>query len=70
MNIEIVKNKINKNLNKKVVVTVYGLRNKVNKYEGVLYKTYPNIFSIITDNQEKSFSYNEYITGDIKIKFL
>jgi len=70
MNIEIVKNKINKNLNKKVVATVYGLRNKVNKYEGVLYKTYPNIFSIITDNQEKSFSYNEYITGDIKIKFL
>lgn len=70
MNIDLVKNKILNNLNKKVVVTVYGMRNKINRYEGVLYKVYPNIFSIIYDGVEKSFSYNEYITGDIKIKFL
>ena len=70
MNIDIVKEKLNNNLNKNVVVTVYGLRNKINRYTGVLYKTYPNIFSIITDGVEKSFSYNDYITGDIKIKFL
>jgi len=70
VNIDLVRQKIMNNLNKKVKVTVHGLRNKVSRYEGVLYKTYPNIFSIITDNQEKSFSYNEYITGDIKIKFL
>ena len=47
MNIDIVKNKIASNLNKRIVVTVYGLRNKINRYEGVLYKVYPNIFSII-----------------------
>ena len=70
MNIEIVKEKLKNNLNKKVVVTVYGLRNKVNKYEGVLYKLYPNIFSILEDGVEKSFSYNDYIIGDIKIKFM
>ena len=70
MNIDLVRNKINKNLNKRVVVTVYGLRNKVSKYEGVLYKTYPNIFSIIENGVEKSFSYNDYIIGDIKIRFL
>lgn len=70
MNIDLVKQKIESNLNKKVIVTVYGLRNKVSRYEGILYKTYPNIFSIIYDGVEKSFSYNEYITGDIKIKFL
>ncbi len=69
MNIDLVKEKINQNLNKKVVVTVYGLRNKINRYEGILYKTYPNIFSIINNGVEKSFSYNDYITGDIKIKF-
>jgi len=55
MNIDIVKNKINSNLNKKVIVTVYGLRNKINRYEGILYKTYPNIFSILEDGIEKSF---------------
>ena len=70
MNLDIIRDKIEHNLNKKVIVTVYGMRNKINRYEGVLYKTYPNIFSIISDGVEKSFSYNDYITGDIKIKFI
>ena len=70
MNIDLVKEKISKNINKRVVITVYGLRNKVSKYEGILYKTYPNIFSIIQNGTEKSFSYNDYITGDIKINFI
>ena len=70
MNIDLVKQKIENNLNKKVIVTVYGLRNKINRYEGILYKTYPNIFTILYDGIEKSFSYTDYITGDIKIKIL
>ena len=70
MNIDLIRQKIDKNINKKVVVTVYGLRNKVSKHEGVLYKTYPNIFYILEDGKEKSFSYNDYITGDIKIKLI
>ena len=70
MNLDLVKKSIEKNINKKVVVTVYGLRNKINKYEGTLYKTYSNIFSIINNGIEKSFSYNDYIIGDIKIKYL
>ncbi len=70
MNIDLVKEKINNNLNKNVIVTVYGMRNKISRYEGTLYKMYPNIFSIMTDGVEKSFSYNDYITGDIKIKFI
>lgn len=70
MNIDIIRNKIENNLNKRVVITVYGLRNKITRYEGILYKTYPNIFSIIEDGIEKSFSYNDYIIGDVKIKFL
>lgn len=70
MNIDIVRQKINENLNKRVRVTVYGLRNKISRYEGILYKTYPNIFSIMEDGVEKSFSYNDYIIGDVKIKYL
>ena len=70
MNIELIKKDLEKNLNKKVIVTVYGLRNKIDRYEGILYKIYPNIFSIWEDGTEKSFSYNDYIIGDIKIKYL
>lgn len=70
MNIDLIRKKIDNNLNRKVIITVHGMRNKVTRYEGVLYKTYPNIFSIIEDGIEKSFSYNDYIIGDVKIKFL
>ena len=69
MNIDLIRQKIENNLNKKVVVSVHGLRNKVTRYEGTLYKTYPNIFSILENGVEKSFSYNDYIVGDVKIKF-
>lgn len=70
MNIKLVREQIASNLNKKVRITVYGLRNKISRYEGILYKVYPNIFSIVEDGVEKSFSYNDFITGDIKIKYL
>ena len=70
MNIDLIRKKIEDNLNKRVIVSVHGLRNKVTRYEGTLYKTYPNIFSIIENGTEKSFSYNDYIIGDVKIKFL
>lgn len=70
MNINDAKNTIISNLNRNVIVTVYGMRNKKERYEGKLYKSYPNIFSIMTDLGEKSFSYNEYITGEVKIKYL
>ena len=70
MNIDLVKRELEKNLNRRVIVTVYGLRNKISRYEGILYKMYPNIFTIMYDGTEKSFTYNEYITGDIKLKFI
>lgn len=70
MNLDLVRNKIKNNLNKKVIITVYGLRNKVNRYEGILYKVYPNLFTIMLDGVEKSFSFNDYIMGDIKIRIL
>ena len=70
MNINIIKEQIAKNIGKKVIISVYGLRNKVNKYEGSIYKLYPNIFTILYNNEEKSFNYRDVITGDIKIKYL
>lgn len=70
MNIENIKSMINNNINKKVKITVYGIRNKVNHFEGTLYKTYPNIFTILYHGEEKSFSYRDIITKDIDIKYL
>ena len=70
MNIELVKNEIAKNIGKRVMVTVYGMRNKVDRYEGIILNTYPNIFTINYEGAEKSFTYREIITKDVKIKYL
>ena len=70
MNLNIIKEEIAKNINKNVLVSVYGMRNRVNRYEGVIYKTYPNIFTILENGEEKSFPYRDIITGDVKINYL
>ena len=70
MNINIIKENINKNINRNVVISVYGLRNRMTKYEGVIYKVYPNLFTILVNNEEKSFTYRDVITGEVKIKYL
>ena len=45
MNINIIKHEIRSKLNRKVMVSVYGMRNRVSRLEGILYKTYPNWIS-------------------------
>ena len=69
LNPKLIREEIKKNLNKKVEITLYGLRNKKCIYKGILNKIYPNIFTIIGLFGEKSFSYADIITGDIKIKY-
>ena len=69
MNLDIIKGKISSSIGKKVKITVYGLRNKIRFYEGPIYKTYPNIFTILINNEEKSFAYRDIATKDIKITY-
>lgn len=70
MNINIVKEEIQKNINSLVEIKVYGMRGKTNIYRGIINGIYPNLFTIIENNQEKSFTYRDIITGDIKIKYM
>lgn len=69
MNPDFIKEEISKNINKKVYITVYGMRGKTNSYRGIIKGIYPNIFTIKDNELEKSFSYSDVITGDIKIKY-
>ena len=70
MNINIVKNKIANNIGKKVKITVHGMRNKIEFYEGTILNIYPNIFTIKYELGEKSFTYRDIITKDITIKYI
>ena len=67
MNINIIKNEINNKLNSRVLVSVYGMRNRVNRLEGILYKTYPNLFTVLVDGEEKSFCYRDDINYVLKL---
>ncbi len=69
MNLEIIRQEIKSNLNKSINVKVFGMRNKTNEYNGYITAVYPNIFTILTVDGEKSFAYRDIITGDIKINY-
>ena len=70
MNIEIIKNELKQKIGCSVMITVHGMRNRIDHYEGILYQTYPNIFTIKYQNEEKSFTYRDIVTKDITIKYL
>lgn len=69
MNLEFIKNDLIKNRGKNVRITVYGMRNKIDYYDGILSNFYPNIFTINIHGEEKSFAYRDIITKDIKINY-
>lgn len=69
MNLDIIKCELSKKINKKVIITEKGMRNRKNIFEGYLYKLYPNIFSIMTKDGEKTFSYADFATKTILIKY-
>ena len=70
MNIDLIREEIKNHLNKPVRIKVFGMRNKINDYSGIINAIYPNIFSIINPKYEKSFSYRDIITGEIEIKYI
>lgn len=70
MNTNYIKEEIKENLGKTVEIKVYGMRGKTSSYTGKIHAIYPNLFTIIESNQEKSFTYRDIITGDIKIKYM
>ncbi len=70
MNIDFIKKDLSSKLGKKVLITVYGMRSRVDYYEGILYKIYPNIFTIKYQGEEESFTYRDVITKDITIKYI
>ena len=70
MNIDNIKEELKKRINQKIEIKVYGMRGKTNDYKGKIKGIYPNLFTIIDNNSEKSFAYRDIITGDIKIKYM
>ncbi len=59
-----------KHINAKVEVSVFGLRNKKEYFIGIISKMYPYIFTVQVNGVEKSFNYADIITGEVQVKYL
>lgn len=70
MNTDQIKEEITNNINKPVRITVYGLRNKSNIFEGVITNTYPYIFTVFVEGENKSFSYADVLTKEVVIEYI
>lgn len=70
MNPQIIKDKLIVHKGEKVLVKTHGMRNKTEKFIGVLKEFYPQIFTIESNGMIKSFSYAELINGELVLSFI
>lgn len=70
MSLDKIKEDVKNHLNDKVLIYVYGMRNKNYQVEGYISNVYPSIFTVNENGLEKSFNYSDIATGEISIKYL
>ena len=54
-------------LGKDVVVKVLGIRNKVDRIEGIISECYSHVFVVRTKFGNKSFTYTDVLIGNIRV---
>ena len=67
MNLTQVKKEILSLINKEVMLSVSGSRGKNQMYKGIVNNVYSNIFTVLIEGVNKSFSYSDVAIGDVKI---
>ena len=68
MNILNIKRYLSTKLGDRIVIIYYGSRNRREKYEGILYKIYGNVFTIkLATGEIKCFTYIDVLTKTIQI---
>jgi uncharacterized protein Veg len=72
MTLQEIKNKVSNNIGNDVVIRYNLGRNKVEKYNVRITKTYKNVFIVESNDKKsevKSFSYTDVMTKTIKIDY-
>ena len=68
MNIKLIRRYLFSKKGSKIVIIYYGSRNRKERHEGIILKTYSNIFTIRENSGEiKCFSYIDVLTKTIQI---
>ena len=67
MSLDDIKLEIASLVNKDIMISVNGSRNKKQMYKGVITNAYSNIFTVLIEGINKSFTYSDVAIGDVKI---
>lgn len=67
MNLDKIKDDIKLLINQQVMINVSGSRNKKQMYQGVVNNVYSNIFTVLIEGVNRSFTYSDVAIGDVKI---
>ncbi len=70
MNLDGIKEEIASLLDKEIMLQVSGSRNKKCMYKGIVNNVYSNIFTVLIEGVNKSFTYSDVAIGDVKIYHL
>ena len=70
MNLDGIKEEIASLLDKEIMLQVSGSRNKKCMYKGIVNSVYSNIFTVLIEGVNKSFTYSDVAIGDVKIYHL
>ena len=66
MNVSDIKEEIESLVNKQIMIKVSGSRSRNQMFKGVVNQVYPNIFTVIVDGNNMSFTYADVAIGDVK----
>ena len=68
MNIKNIRNFLASKIGANITIIYYGSRNRKERYEGIVFQVYYNIFTMkICTGEIKSFSYKDILTETIQI---
>ena len=67
MNLDTIKEEIEKLIDKEVMLNISGSRGKKTMHKGIINNAYSNIFTVLSEGKNMSFTYSDVAIGDVKI---
>ena len=58
---------IKSSFGRRVLIKVYGIRNKIDMIEGIISECYSHVFVVRTKFGNKSFTYTDVLIGNIRV---
>lgn len=70
MNPIVIRENLSTHKGERVLVKIFGMRNKTDSFIGTLKDIYPQIFTVEVNGSIRSFSYGELINKEVVLSFI